>query len=362
MSSFAKLALLGAALAAVYQLAPGDPAWMTELKEPPSGSFERVQFIGGDDTTILSGRLFLPPPPPNKEEEEGNAAPPPLIVMANGLGLTQDSNIGPFAQAFNNAGFAVVTFDYATFGYSGGWPRHQVKPERHVADLKALLRYLKRNASDLPIDIERVALWGTSMGGGHILTVAADVATTTDDVLPIKAVVGNVPHVKSALESIFGTLLRDPSTTLRGLVKVTGALVKWTLAQVLTGETTYIPLHGPPGSAAMMQNPGDDGGYGRLILKETRQSGWTNLASVGSVLPTLLYRPFNTVGRIQVPVLLVVAENDFLCPAAAAIDAAANIKNARLFSMPDIGHFDVYDGNELRTALEETVAFLKEHL
>lgn len=357
MTLLQKLALLGAVLAAVYQIAPGEPAWMTELHPPPSpGPYESLQFVGGDGVSKLSGRLHRPP---QAENERDDAATLPVIVMVNGLGLTQDSNVTPYRHAFINAGFAVITFDFATFGYSDGWPRHQVKPQHHVADLKAVLRQLQTKSDQWTLDNNRVALWGTSMGGGHVLTVAADVAA---DELPIKAIVGNVPHVKSALESVVGTIRRDPLTGLTGLLQVTGALIKWAISQLMKGETTYIPLHGPPGSAAMMQNPADDEGYSRLILEETRDSGWTNLASVGSVVPTLFYRPYNNVGNIEIPTLLIVAENDTLCPASAARDAAKEITKARLVTLPGIGHFDVYNGEALHAILKETVAFLKEHV
>jgi uncharacterized protein len=379
LNAISKLALCGVALAVVYQIAPGDPSWMTELHLPPTNTgavpyYQSFAFVGGDGTTKLSGRLYIPSPPKNEADkgEDDNAAtasyiitsnsPLPVIVMANGLGLTQDANsVIPFVHAFTEAGFVAITFDYATFGYSDGWPRHHVNPKRQVADLKALLQYLQQNNDEnLPIDTSRVALWGTSLGGGHVLKVAAD--RHGNITLPLKAIVGNVPHVKSGLESVLGTIRRDPPTAFIGLVKIAGALLKWTVSQVLTGQTTYIPLHGPPGSAAMMQNPGDDQGYGRLIATKTRQSGWTNLVSVGSVVPTLLYRPYNTVHNIKVPTMVVVAETDTLCPEAAARDAIAHIHDGRLFSIPEVGHFDVYNGEVLQMVLSETLAFFKKHV
>jgi pimeloyl-ACP methyl ester carboxylesterase len=369
LNALSKLALLGVALAVVYQIAPGDPTWMTELYDPPKTigdmTFQSFAFVGGDGTTTLSGRLHIPPLTNKAENDEDTVSStvsnslPPVIVLANGLGLTQDANsILPFVYAFTQAGFAAITFDYATFGYSDGWPRHQVKPKCHVADLKALLLHLQFNNETLPVDTSRVALWGTSMGGGHVLQVVA----SDHDSLPVKAIVGNVPHIKSGLESVIGTILRDPPKALTGLIKIVGALLKWTISQALINKTTYIPLHGPPGSASVMQNPGDDEGYGRLITTTTRQSGWTNLVSVGSVVPTLLYRPYSTVQKINVPTLLVVAEDDTLCPASAARDAISYIQDGRLFSIPDVGHFSVYDGQVLQVVLSESLAFFKKHV
>jgi pimeloyl-ACP methyl ester carboxylesterase len=370
MSLLWKLALMGVSVAVVYQNAPGEQAWMTELPKPPvdddNNTYESFQFVGGDGLSALSGRVFLPPKDNDSDgifevdDVATKQSPPPVIVMANGLGLSQDSSyVQTFVNVFTNSGFATITFDYATFGYSDGWPRHQVKPRHHVADLRALLKFLQKDDLSQKVDVSRIGLWGTSLGGGHVLAVAAD---ADENGISIKAVVGNVPHVKSALECVVKTILRDPAPALTGLLKVTGALLKWIISQAITGETTYIPFHGLPGSSAIMQNPGDDEGYGNLITNEMRQSGWTNLASVGSLAPLLLYRPFNTVARINAPTLLVVAEEDTLCPADAAIDAVGVINVSRLLTLPGIGHFGVYEGDALKDTLFTTVEFFRQRV
>lgn len=42
--------------------------------------------------------------------------------------------------------------------------------------------------------------------------------------------------------------------------------------------------------------------------------------------------------------MLIVAQNDILCPAKYAKVAAATIPNAELVLLPDTGHFDLYAG------------------
>jgi len=253
-------------------------------------------------------------------------------------------------------GFSAFTFDYATFGWSAGWPRHQVKPQKHVKDLQAALSYVRTDLAN-QADASRIGLWGTSMGGGHVLSVASGDSD-------IRAVVANVPHVKSALESIIGTLQREPILTSIGLVKVLGALIKWSISQLLNGTTTYIPLHGQPGSSAMMQNKGDDEGYSSMIHDNARAIGWKNFASVGSVLPSLFYRPINKVHNISSPALLIAAENDTLCSADSAYVAAKqmNPDQTKVVTLHNAGHFDVYDGAHLELSLNETVKFFLQHV
>jgi pimeloyl-ACP methyl ester carboxylesterase len=114
----------------------------------------------------------------------------------------------------------------------------------------------------------------------------------------------------------------------------------------------------------MMQNPGDDEGYGSLVKNLPATLRWNNLASVSSVVPVLLYRPFNTVHQITSPTLFISAEEDTLCPAADSFAAVKkmNPDKARLHVMKGLGHFDVYSGEALQVVLNETIRFLREHL
>jgi dipeptidyl aminopeptidase/acylaminoacyl peptidase len=50
----------------------------------------------------------------------------PVILMVHGWGGTQDLLTLPFVQAFMQIGYAVMTFDYSTWGKSEGMPRNQI--------------------------------------------------------------------------------------------------------------------------------------------------------------------------------------------------------------------------------------------
>lgn len=370
----------------IYRIAPGEPTWMNpsdvistggrillEHSLPPIGQqqdnaslLQHVvsiqQFPGGDGSTTLVGRLYEP-----VRVLEGEPlpvqVPVPVVVMAHGLGLTQDCRLQPFIDALIEEGLAVFTFDYATFGWSSGWPRHQVIPTRHIADLKAAVGHIRQSPNiNTRVDTTRIALWGTSLGGGHVLSLAA----MDPD---IRAVVANVPHIRSGLEGILGMIQRDPWKASIGLIKVLMALVK---GMIMTGfntltsdhETLYIPLHGQPGSAAMMQNLGDDEGYGHLVKELPWSLGWRNLASISSVIPVLLYRPLNTISQVKSPALLIAAEFDTLCPAADS-EAAVRLldtNKTRLLTVSGISHFDIYDGEPLQHVLQETRSFLRQEL
>ena len=76
-----------------------------------------------------------------------------------------------YAERFRAAGYACLVFDYRCFGASGGEPRQLLDVERQLGDWRAALAYA-RGRDDL--DRERLAVWGTSFGGGHALAIGAE--------------------------------------------------------------------------------------------------------------------------------------------------------------------------------------------
>ena len=363
-------ARVGCVLAMIFAVIPTEPDWMDrgdvkQLEHPlPSiGSNARYSlqvFTGGDGVTNLVGRLHLPTMIDSEQQQQvGNSsALPPVVVMAHGLGLVQDAKLTSFVDAYVQEGIAVMTFDYATCGWSEGWPRHKVIPSRQVADCKAAVAHVRTKLAH-KVNIHQISLWGFSLAGGHVLSVAA----SDPD---IKAVVSLMPHVKSGLEGVVGTIINDPILGTLRLVKVGGALLKWLMSElmelVLPGRigTTYIPLHGKPGSVAVLQNVGDDEGYGRLVNDLPSSLKWTNRVSVSSVLPILFYRPLNVVHQISSPTLLFAGEKDALCPSDAVQAAMAKMDphKTRLVLLKNATHFDIYNGELLQRVLQESRDFL----
>ena len=99
-------------------------------------------------------------------------APRPCVVLAHGFAGTQDTpSIQAAAQAFAAAGFSALTFDYRNFGESDGAPRQLICIQEQHEDIKAAVRFARSQSS---IDPKRVALLGTSLGGGHVIAVAAN--------------------------------------------------------------------------------------------------------------------------------------------------------------------------------------------
>src|SRR5437667_7663039 len=87
----------------------------------------------------------------------------PIIVMAHGLSGTRRDRLGAFAERFAAAGIAALVFDHRGFGDSEG-EQDFFDPRRQLEDWRAAIAF----ARSLPgIDANRVATFGSSMGGGN---------------------------------------------------------------------------------------------------------------------------------------------------------------------------------------------------
>jgi dienelactone hydrolase len=121
---------------------------------------ERVAFQS--DGITLAGYLYRP------VDEPARALP--AVVMAHGFSGTMD-RLFRYAERFANAGMAVLVFDYRNFGASGGQPRQLIDLRGQRADWRAAISFARAQQG---IDPGRIALWGSSLGGAHAITVAAD--------------------------------------------------------------------------------------------------------------------------------------------------------------------------------------------
>src|SRR5206468_5312028 len=126
-----------------------------------------VRTMSRSDVTFRSGGdacaawLYRP-------EREG---PYPIVVLAHGFGALREARLWAYAERFAAAGMAALVFDYRHFGASGGEPRQLLDVSRQLADWAAAVAFARGLDG---VDAERVALWGTSLSAGHVVSTAAD--------------------------------------------------------------------------------------------------------------------------------------------------------------------------------------------
>ncbi|MGI8623662.1 MAG: alpha/beta hydrolase, partial [Solirubrobacteraceae bacterium] len=90
------------------------------------------------------------------------------VVLGHGFSATVEAGLERYCARFAAVGFAALAFDYRRFGASCGEPREVLVVEDQLADWADALRFARSIEG-----IDRIAIWGTSYGGGHVLEAAA---------------------------------------------------------------------------------------------------------------------------------------------------------------------------------------------
>ncbi|MEE2886255.1 MAG: alpha/beta hydrolase, partial [Planctomycetota bacterium] len=97
----------------------------------------------------------------------------PAVVLVHGGGFTSGSKthayLGPLGRALASRGYVAVSIDYRLRPSS---PTSYADRLPAIYDLKAAIRYLRRNARRLGIDVERIACLGSSAGAYMCLETA----------------------------------------------------------------------------------------------------------------------------------------------------------------------------------------------
>ena len=287
-----------------------------------------VRFRSGD--ADIAAWLYLPI----------GDGPWPAVVLGHGLGGIKEMGLGPYSERFATAGFVALAFDYRHFGESGGEPRLLLDIGRQLADWQAAVAFVRGLAE---VDPARVALFGSSFGGGHaIVTASRDPG--------LAAVIAQCPFTDG-----FASARATGMRTKLGL----GALfVRDELARLRGAAPVRAPLAGPPGTAALMTAPDAMAGHRALVPDGIEHPD----AVPARVAPRItLYRPTRHAARVRAPILFCVCDRDSVAPAAAALRCAAKAPAAEVVRYP-IGHFEIYKGEPFERAVIDQVEFLARHL
>lgn len=269
-----------------------------------------------------------------------NPGPYPCVILASGLGATRDMHLDIYAEHFVQAGLAALVFDYRHFGASEGEPRQLLDIKQQLADWAAAVSYARTLDN---IDPERIALWGTSFSGGHVIEIAA-----LDQ--RIAAVVSQVPFV----DGIVTALAQGFRHMLQSLV----AGVRDELRQLRRQSPYYIKTVGATGTLAAITSPGAEESY-RTAAPENSQ--WQNRVAARILLQIALYRPIKAAPRIQCPLLICICEHDLLTPPKPAAHASQLAPQGELHSYKG-SHFDIYTGEVFEQAVSDQCRFLTRHL
>jgi uncharacterized protein len=267
------------------------------------------------------------------------------VIMAGGFAVTKEPGTDRFAKRFHDAGFAVVAFDYRRLGDSGGQPRQVVRIREQLADWRAAIGFA---ATRPGVDPTRLAVWGFSASGGHVLRVAARNPQ-------LAAAIAQTPNADGPAAARNAARHQKPLALLRlagrGILDALGGLVG--------RQPLLVPLDGEPGTVAVLTTPDAIGG-GNVLDPDNNYRDWKRAAAARSALRIGFYRPGRAASRVRCPLLVLVCDQDQSALAGPAVDAANRAPRGELVRMPG-GHYEPFlDGHE--KAVEAELSFLRRHL
>jgi dienelactone hydrolase len=260
------------------------------------------------------------------------------VVLGHGLSAVHDQRLTAYAERFADAGLAALVFDYRHFGSSGGEPRQLFDIKSQLADWRTALEHARGLGG-----IERVGLFGSSFGGGHAITLAAEGAA-------VQAVVAQCPMTDG-----FKASLLAPKSTAAKLTK----LALQDAAGARFGRAPkLVKAAGRPGEVALMSAEDTLPGFESITPPD---SVWVNAISARAGLEILRYRPGAKARQITCPILVCVCDHDSLVDVEASDRVGQDAPQGEVARYP-IGHFEIYTGDWFERAVSRQAEFFVRHL
>ena len=286
------------------------------------------------DGTTLRGWHYLP-------NGSGRHA---TIVMAHGFSAVKEMYLDTYAQAFADAGFACVVYDHRNFGASDGEPRQEIDPWLQIRDYSDAISF----ASTLEqTDAGRIAVWGSSYSGGHVLVVGALDRR-------VRCVVSQVPMISGSQG--FRRLVRaDFIDALAAQLHADRA------HRAAGGAPTLVPVVAQDPTAPSALPTADSYAWFTETAK-ARAPAWRNEVTARSLEYGFGYEPGAYVGLVSpTPLLLIVAVKDHLAVSDLAIAAYERAYEPKKLVLLPGGHFDAYT-TEFAQSVAPSVDWFRAHL
>lgn len=237
----------------------------------------------------------------------------PGIVMAHGLSAVKEMFLDRYAAVFADAGFATLVYDHYGFGASGGEPRQSPSATLQLQGYRDGINWL---AARVDVDAGRVGIWGSSLSGGEVITLAAEP-------LPIACAVAQVPFLGEGAPELPGG----------AVLAVQRAIERGDDAAILGAVTDD-----PDGDGIMFADSAHE-----WFMRAARSAPrWRNEVLIAGMFDASARTPVADLARARVPLRLIVATEDGLTPPALALALADQLANVDIVEI-DGGHFDVYE-------------------
>ncbi|EQB2463508.1 alpha/beta fold hydrolase [Klebsiella variicola] len=290
-----------------------------------------------NNTAIIFGGLFFSC---SVMAANGTLAPTVVPMVNGGQASIAISNTSP--NLFTVPGdriIAVNSLDGALTNNeqtaSGGVV---VVPAMQTEDIISVINWAEKQEC---IDNQRIGLWGTSLGGGHVFSAAAQDQRVKCIVSQLAFADGDVLVTGEMNESERASFL----STLNKMAekkKNTGKEMFVGVTRVLSDNESKVFFEKVKGQ------------YPEMDIK----------IPFLTVMETLQYKPAESAAKVQCPVLIVIAGQDSVNPpeqGKALYDAVAS-GTKELYEEADACHYDIYEGAFFERVAAVQTQWFKKHL
>lgn len=261
----------------------------------------------------------------------------PVIILCHGFCGIQEILLPKYAEAFSDAGYTTITFDYRGFGESGG-ERGRLRPQMQIEDICSIIDWISTKPT---LDKNRIALWGTSLGACHVFGAA--VAR---------------PQIKCIISQMG---FADGETIVTGKMDenekqaFVGTLEKMVEKRERLGKEMFVAITkvlGDKESKAFFDDNKEK--YPSMDIK----------IPFLTVYETLQYKPYLNAQQVTCPTLVVVAGEDTVNSPQQGIALYKSVRSEQkeLFIENGAKHYDLYDGQHFDNVSLKQVDWLKKHL
>lgn len=261
----------------------------------------------------------------------------PIVILCHGFCGIQEILLPRYAEAFTQAGFATITFDYRGFGESGG-ERGRLVPALQIEDICSVIDWAEAQSE---IDGRRIALWGTSLGACHVLAAAVERPR-------IKGIISQMGFADG--EAIVTGKMDEQEK--QGFVATLDKMVE---KRERLGKEMFV---------AITKVLGDEESKAFFEANKERYPSMDIKIPFLTVYETLNYKPYQNAEKVNCPTLVVVAGNDTVNEPQQGVALYDSVKadDKTLYVEDGAKHYDLYDGKHFDNVINQQLAWLKGRL
>ncbi len=260
----------------------------------------------------------------------------PAVVLCHGFSGIREILLPSYAEAFAEAGYVSLVFDYRGFGDSEG-ERGRLIPSEQIVDIRNAMTFIE---SLKEVDGSRIGLWGTSFGGANAITTAS-----IDD--RVKCLTVQITF-GSGERMVAGGL--DPEQK----AKILATLKKAWQRAVVKNKPMMLNMD------QLLTDEDSKTFYRKTVEKHPKLK--TRLP-ITTIKESLEYKPENSISSVTVPVLIIGADQDIVCPVDESnmLYEKAN-EPKELFIIEGAKHYDVYEGENFKLSSGKQIEWFNKYL